>query len=215
MDLIKARYRDDTEFLAAYQSQFLHGGLFVPTTAEYQLGMQVVVEVRYPCLRTPLSIRGFVAWRRPGRRSQMRGGIGVEFLASERNKRDFLLGAVRGEIVDIMQRRHRRIPVQVRVQWRIKEDRGRYSSQIEDIGEGGAFIRTTDFHPIGAALLLDVSVPGSERHITLQGRVAWTRHTVGDEGMGVEFRCRDSGGTRRLRELIRRIEERHYRSAAI
>jgi hypothetical protein len=32
--------------------------------------------------------------------------------------------------------------------------------------------------------------------------VAWSR----TEGVGVEFKCRDIGGMRRLRELIKRIE---------
>ena len=40
----------------------------------------------------------------------------------------------------------------------------------------------------------------------IAGKVAWTRHTTGEEGLGVEFKTRDAGGTRRLKELVRRLE---------
>ena len=48
--------------------------------------------------------------------------------------------------------------------------------------------------------------PGSLRPLEIAGRVAWTRHTEGEEGIGVEFKARDAGGTRRLKELVRRLE---------
>ncbi|MCC6752320.1 MAG: PilZ domain-containing protein [Deltaproteobacteria bacterium] len=214
MMIVRAKFRDPRDFLDSYQSQFQSGGLFVATRLNYGLGSSVVVDVRFPQLRNTVLIRGFVAWRRPGRqRSKVRGGIGVEFLASERLKRDFLLSVARGEVVDIVQRRHRRLPVKLKVEWRLKEARSRYSSLLEDIGEGGAFIRTTDFMPLGSPVILDISVPGSETTIPIEGRVSWTRHTLHDEGMGVEFRCRDQGGARRLKELVRRIEDLAYQAA--
>ncbi|MCA9670895.1 MAG: PilZ domain-containing protein [Myxococcales bacterium] len=207
MKLVRARYRDGSAFMAAYQAQFECGGLFIPTRSQHELGTAVVVDVRFPELRNSISLRGFIAWRRPGRhRSKVRAGIGVEFLASERRKRDFLLGVARGEIVEMLPRRHRRVPVDVEIEWREKDDRSRFRAQLEDIGEGGAFVRTTDFRPVGSEVLLELTPPGSTRTVALQGRVAWTCHTEGEEGMGIEFRCRDVGGARRLKELVRRIE---------
>ena len=41
----------------------------------------------------------------------------------------------------------------------------------------------------------------------IQGRVAWSRDTLGQEGIGIEFQCRDMAGKRRIRELIRRLRE--------
>ena len=98
------------------------------------------------------------------------------------------------------------MPVDVEIEWREKDDRSRFRAQLEDIGEGGAFVRTTDFRPVGSEVLLELTPPGSTRTVALQGRVAWTCHTEGEEGMGIEFRCRDVGGARRLKELVRRIE---------
>jgi Tfp pilus assembly protein PilZ len=206
--VIKAKYKGAEALLDAYQSQFLHGGLFVPTRTEYPLGTRVVVDIRIPELRGNAMLRGYVAWRRPPRQgSALKGGVGVEFLPSERRRRDFVLAVARGEIVDIAQRRHRRLPVHLTVDWRAKDGGAeRTTSQLEDIGERGAFIRTSNFLPLGSSVILELTPPGSRAPIAIQGRVAWTHHTPGEEGLGVHFRCRDAGGARRLRELVRRIE---------
>src|SRR5262249_33566608 len=101
---------------------------------------------------------------------------------------------------------HRRLPVTLVADWRVVFDRKTHHSHVEDIGPGGAFLRTTDFLPPGTEIVLDVTPPGSLRPLEIAGRVAWTRHTVGEEGIGVEFRAREAGGTRRLKELVGRLE---------
>lgn len=207
MNIIRAKYNDGDAYLEAYQDTFLHGGLFIPTRKRYELASSIVLDVRFDGLRNPVLIRGIVSWRRAGkRRTKLRAGIGVEFLASEARKRDFLLAVARGEVVDMAHRRHRRLPVEIRVDWREKLDRTWRISSLDDIGEGGAFIRSREFLPVGTTVVLEITAPGGESRIPIEGAVAWTCHTPGEEGLGVEFRCRDMGGVRRLRELVRRIE---------
>jgi Tfp pilus assembly protein PilZ len=215
MNILRAKFTDSRGFLHAYQAETLHGGLFVATRRKLPLGSAVIVDVRFAELRSVVLVRGFIAWRRAGKnRSKPRAGLGVEFLASEASKREFLLGVARGSIVDIAQRRHRRLPVELRVGWRQKADRGWRISSLEDIGEGGAFIRTTEFLPVGSSVILELAAPGGARQLSIEGRVAWTHHTPGEEGIGVEFRCRDSGGARLLQELVRRIERLEAPAAA-
>jgi Tfp pilus assembly protein PilZ len=208
MRILRARYRTGEEFLRHYQPSFLHGGIFYPTREQkIALGESLVVEISFPELRSRMMLRGFVAWRRPGRhRTKLRAGIGIEFLAADRHKRNYLLAVAKGEVVDMAQRRHRRLPVELQVDWRVKESKSRFQSQLEDIGPGGAFIRTTDFMQPGTEIILDVRPPGSVVPLSVAGRIAWTRHTPGEEGVGVEFKARDAGGVRRLRELVRRLE---------
>jgi len=207
MNILRAKYQDGQGFVQAFQSDSLHGGLFIPTRKKLPLGSPVVVDVRFPELRSVVLVRGFLAWRRAGKnRSKLRAGLGVEFLASEANKCEFLLGVAKGDIIDLVQRRHRRLPVDLRVGWRLKADRTWQINQLDDIGEGGAFIRTTQFLPLGSPVILEIVAPGGERKISIEAKVAWTRHTPGEEGIGVEFKCRDGGGTRLLQELVRRIE---------
>jgi Tfp pilus assembly protein PilZ len=212
MRILKIRYRQAADFLAQYQASseaaFLHGGVFFPTREAIALGESVIVEVRCPELVDRILFRGTVAWRRAGRhRSKTRAGIGVEFLAAERHKRDFLLAFARGELPrEVGKRRHRRLPTVLAVDWRVKEDRSQHQSTIDDIGPGGAFIRTQALAPTGTSIVLEVVPPGAVVPLSIEGRVAWAREAPGEEGLGVEFRCRDTGGLRRLKELVRRLE---------
>ena len=202
-----AKYSSGTVLIEAYQSQFLHGGLFVPTRAAPELASEVILDVRLPELKASTLLRGYVAWRRPAHQGRrLRSGVGVEFLSSERRKRDYLLAVARGEIVDMAQRRYRRVPIELPIGWRSKTDASMMNDTIEDISERGVFIRTRNFRPVGSAVLLELLPPGSQAPVTIQGRVAWTHHTAGEEGIGITFSCRDAGGARRLRELVRRVE---------
>jgi Tfp pilus assembly protein PilZ len=208
MHILVARFRDGEEFLEHYQESFLYGGLFFPTRRVIKPGELVVLDVRMPSLRDYALVRGMVAWHRRGRRGQgIRAGLGIEFLASEQAKRDYLLSLARGERDATSQRRHRRLPTELRVDWRIPNDTDRHLSLVDDIGAGGAFLRTRTKPPVGAAVLMEIVPPGSTAPQTIEGRVAWERLTPGAEGVGIEFRCRDIGGKRRLRELVRRIEK--------
>ena len=207
MNILRAKYLDGQAFLQAYQSDSLHGGLFIPTRRKLPLGSPVVVDIRFPELRSVVLVRGFIAWRRAGKNlSKLRAGLGLEFLASEANKREFLVAVAKGGIIDLAQRRHRRLPVDVRVGWRPKTDQSWRIDNLDDIGEGGAFIRTRQFLPIGSPVIIEIVAPGGERKISIEGKVTWTRHTPGEEGIGLEFKCRDAGGARLLQELVRRIE---------
>lgn len=213
MRILKARYRSGTEFLTQYQSAFPFGGLFYSTREVIPLGEAVLVEVQFPELAGKLLLRGFVAWRMPGRQKtatqpRRRAGIGVEFLAAEGQKRDFLLLVARGELSqNVAPRRHRRLPIELRVDWRVKESRSGFSSILDDICPGGAFLRTREVQPAGTPLVLSLVPPGAAAPLSIEGRVAWARRNPGDEGLGIEFRCRDTGGLRRLRELVRRLEK--------
>src|SRR3954467_1516872 len=214
MRILRARYRTGDEFMRHYQPSLTGGGLFYPTREAIALGEPVIIEVRFPALRNKQMIRGFVAWRRAGKhRTKLRAGLGIEFLAAEAKRRDFVIAVAKGEIVEMITRRHRRLPVTLVADWRVVCDRDTHHSHVEDIGPGGAFLRTTEFLPPGTEIVLDVTPPGSLRPLEIAGRVAWTRHTEGEEGIGIEFKARDAGGTRRLKELVRRLEMLEAESA--
>jgi uncharacterized protein (TIGR02266 family) len=214
MRILRARYRSGEDFLRHYQPSFAGGGVFFPTREALPLGEQVIVEVRFPGLANKQMVRGLVAWRRAGKhRTKLRAGLGIEFHVAESRRRDFLISVAKGEIADMITRRHRRLPVTLVANWRVVFDRETHHSHVEDIGPGGAFLRTTEFMPPGTEIVLDVTPPGSLRPLEIAGRVAWTRHTTGEEGIGVEFKARDAGGTRRLKELVRRLEMLEAESA--
>jgi hypothetical protein len=159
-------------------------------------------------LRDHLLVRAVVVARQRGKRTEgQRAGLTVEFLASERGKRDHLLALARGEIdPKAAQRRYRRVPIEMRIDWRVPQSAERHISLVDDIGTGGAFIRTQTIPPAGTPVVIELRPPGANAAQSIEGRVAWVSHDPSHEGVGVEFRCRDIGGMRRLRELVRRIE---------
>ena len=212
MRILRLRYRTGAELLEDYQPSMLHGGLFHATREQIPVGEGVILEVTFPELAERVLLRGFVSYRRAGRhrgegRPGQRAGVGIELLASERGKRDYLLQVARGELRQpVAPRRHRRLPVEVPVDFRVREGRERHVATLDDIGPGGAFIRTRELHAAGTPVVLSVVPPGAEAPLLIEARVAWARQAPGEEGLGVEFRCRDTGGLRRLKELCRRLE---------
>jgi len=207
MRILRARYRSGEELMRHYQPSLPGGGVFFPTREAIPLGTPVILEIRFPGLCNKQLLRGFVAWRRAGKhRTKLRAGLGIEFLGAEAKRRDFVIAVAKGEIVEMITRRHRRLPVTLVADWRVVCDRDTHHSHVEDIGPGGAFLRTTEFLPPGTEIVLDVTPPGSLRPLEIAAKVCWTRHTEGEEGIGVEFKARDAGGTRRLKELVRRLE---------
>jgi type IV pilus assembly protein PilZ len=208
MRVLKARHKEAADFLGSYLPSLPHGGIFFPTRDPLPLGENVMVEIRFPELTDRMVVRGQVVWRQAGRhRQKIRAGVGIEFLAGEAKKRDFLLAMARGEMnAEVAQRKFRRVPVEWRVDWRVKEERVQFSAVLDDIGAGGAFLRTPRLQDEGTALVIDLLPPGAAAPLSIEARVAWTRGGSGEEGVGVEFRCRDTGGLRRLKELVRRLE---------
>jgi Tfp pilus assembly protein PilZ len=213
--ILRARYRSGEDFLHHYQDAPSGGGIFFPTREAMPLGTPVILEVRFPGLANKQLLCGFVAWRRAGKhRIKVRAGIGIELYPAEAQRRDFLLAVAKGEIADAVARRYRRLPVQLAASWRVLHERGSRVSEVEDIGPGGAFLRTTALVPRGTKVVLDVTPPGCVQSIEIAGCVAWTRDVEGEEGIGVEFTARDAGGARRLKELVRRLELLEADSAA-
>lgn len=207
MDIIKAKYLSTEAFLDAFLSDTPYGGLFIPTRAKHQIGKQVVVYIRFPGLRSKVLVSGTVAWRRTGKREpKMRAGLGIEFMPQERHTRDFLLQVASGSAGDPYQRRFRRLPVGLSVDWKTRTAEPWSVAAVTDIGMGGTFIETPAVMPVGSTVILGVLAPGGEQKIIIEGTVAWNSTTPAREGMGVEFRCRDLGGKRLVREIIRRLE---------
>ena len=207
MSILIARFQDAEEFLDRYLST-PSGGLFQPTRKAIELGESVLLDIRMPLLKDSMMIRGTVAWRQRGKRGTgQRAGLGIDFAESEHAKRDHLLDLARGNRQpEEAQRRHRRLPIALPVHWRVPSKTEHHTGSLDDIGAGGVFIRTSAKPPAGTPLVLELASPGRAGSQSIEGRVAWTRAAPGIEGVGVEFRCRDIGGMRRLRELIRRIE---------
>ena len=208
--LLRARFSSREEFLSFYLATPLDGGMFFPTREALPVGQEMAVEVRFPGLVAKTVLRCRVAWRRRGRhRSKLRAGVGIEFLPMEVTKRDFLLRVARGERERdaLPKRRHRRVPTEMRVTWRLKEEPHLATGTLDNIALGGALLRTAVAAPVGRDIIVALSPPGAARPAEVEGRIAWCVPVgAGGVAIGVQFKARDVGGVRRLKEVVRRVE---------
>jgi Tfp pilus assembly protein PilZ len=198
--------RNSRDFGALFQTGTPHGGVFYPTRKKLATGTPVTVRVRLGRRQPPLLLSGKVLWRRPGRHlEKIRAGVAVEFLASEQAKVDYLLQLARGGGSIKSRRRHERVPVDLLVSWRPVGASGGQEGRLLDIGRGGAFVRCELPVRGDEQVVLEIAPPGAEVPRAFTARVAWTGKVGNETGFGVEWRARDAGGGRRIRELVRRL----------
>jgi Tfp pilus assembly protein PilZ len=207
MTILKAHFANGAAFLEHYLPELASGGIFFATRKPLAIGEPVVVSIRLGKRRSPTLVRGQVVWRRPGKHStKTKAGIGIEFLASETQTREYLVSVAKGDSTEMMSRRHQRLPVELPVRWEVPGALQDNAGILRDIGRGGAFVMTEEPLPNDTDVVLKVSPPGAEVAMPLSARVAWRGHPGGEHGFGVEWKARDAGGTRRIKELVRRIE---------
>jgi Tfp pilus assembly protein PilZ len=202
MQILKARFHSREDFDEAYNSELPHGGLFVPTTTPLATGDQVVVEIFCKGLPNKVMLRSEVrTWRPALPRLRVRAGALVAFLPEESDKRSFMLAALDGEVV-ARKRRHTRMPVTIPVKFRTAGNLEVQDGEMVEISLGGALLRAEGVLPaLGTDVVIDVRLPGGAVPVPLSGRVAYHAET----GAGIKFLYRDGGGSRRIRELIRRL----------
>src|SRR5438105_1680315 len=87
-------------------------GLFVPGGDPPNVGERVTVEVIFQGGPRVL-LHGFVLWRRTSGDARARPGVGVGIDGAEGSKLRYLIGYVRGGLIDV--REKRRLPVRLRV----------------------------------------------------------------------------------------------------
>jgi len=203
MQFLKARFHSRDEFLEAYSRELENGGLFVATTTPLEPGSAVVIDLHCDGLPNKVLLRATVhSWRPALPRLRIRAGAVVAFEAAERDKREFVLAALGGEIAPAHRRKHTRIPVSVPVRFRLAADNELSPGQLVEISIGGALLESHLDLPIGTDLVLSLMPPGGIAPIEISARV---NYVGGPRKAGVKFLFRDGGGSRRLRELIRRI----------
>jgi Tfp pilus assembly protein PilZ len=203
MQILKVRYRTNREFLDSYQHDLVGGGIFCPTTTPLKSGMPVICELSIPALPNKVLIRGAVkSWRPALPRLRVRAGAVVEFDAEEKDKKQFIVETVTGERQPGPRRKHTRLPVELPVKWRTVGTADFTSGGLSEISVGGALLRAEQQLDLGTEVILEVTPPGAVSPIPISGKV--TYHGPGGS-TGIKFQYRDGGGSRRLRELIRRL----------
>jgi hypothetical protein len=93
------------------------------------------------------------------------------------------LRTLRGWLLSLRGRRsHTRAPSNGGIDWRAFGSGVHHLSEIADLSEGGAFVRTASPRPVGSPIVLDVATADGVA-LDVHARVAW----VTGAGMGLRF----------------------------
>ena len=85
--VIQLSIKEKGALYAAYIPLFAEGGIFVPSSREYKLGMDVYVLLTLPDDPQRYPVAGKVAWiTAPGTAGSRTQGIGIRFPADEKSK---------------------------------------------------------------------------------------------------------------------------------
>jgi hypothetical protein len=202
--ILRVRCRNLREFEAHLLPDLPNGGAFCPTTTELQPGTPVVVEFACDALPNKVLIRGSVlSWRAALPRMRVRAGATVEFDPDEAPKRDFVVQTMRGARPPTRRRKHTRIPIGVPVKVREANQLDATEAELREISVSGGLLTGPIQPPVGTDVVLELAPPGSEAPFDLSGRVVYH---AGPNQTGVRFLYREGGGSRRLRELVRRFK---------
>ncbi len=204
MNILKLRIKSADEWGELYQTDLPNGGLFVPTTTELEAGDTAVVELASPQLPNKVMIRTVVrSWRPALPRLRVRAGAVVEFEGDEITKRDFVADVFSGKRGgEIPRRRQSRLPVSIPVKFRLASTASFQDGAISEISVGGAMLNTSAPLPLDSDIVLEVVPPGGAAPLAISGKVSYH---VPSGATGVKFMYRDGDGSRRLRELVRRL----------
>jgi hypothetical protein len=164
----------------------------------------VIVELVCKALPNRVLIRGsVVSWRPALPRLRVRAGAVVKFDSEESAKRDFVLETLGGKRSPTPRRRHTRIPIGLGIRIRIGPEPDYMPAELREISVSGALLAAAVQPALGTDVVVEVIPPGGMAPMELSGRVIYH---AGEGGTGIKFLFREGGGSRRLRELVRRFK---------
>ncbi len=199
MTRLKLNLVDRADFHKYYEAS---QGMFVPGSDPPGVGERVTVEVIFQGGPRVL-LHGAVLWRRTAGDARARPGAGIGIDGAEQAKLRYLIGYVRGGLIDVRERR--RLPVRLRVAY--TGSKGRRVNFTRDLNEEGAFVRTAEMLDLGATTLLLVSPPGGDyKPLEVQATVTRQHTEGGDRGVGVRFDFRDEQERARWSAFVHKLE---------
>ncbi len=107
-----------------------------------------------------------------------------------------------------------RLGLQVEVS--VNSEHNFYTGFTENISEGGVFIATYNYLPIGTRFKFSFTLPDSEQPIEAIGEVRWVREYSGEDdagvspGMGVRFVQIDEADLGRIKRFLQQRDPLFY-----
>ena len=206
MRTIFIHYDDGADFLRVFLNDLPGGGLFVPTTEEFEIDEEIALELFFPRIVEGLLICGKVNWRRsPTKwRSALPAGIGVSFGSGERSRVEFLIDFCKG-VLDSLRKPGRRVPVDFKAN--ILSKGKCLGGRAKDLSRGGAFILIDTLLEENTAVELDLFIEETSGPERFNGHVVWCRAQGRDPGVGIRFDFGSAVRRRRIARLVGEVED--------
>lgn len=205
MNILRLRCQDAEEFESVLRKDENGTLVFCPTTTPLISDTPVVIELVCKALPNRVMIKGIVLqWRPALPRLRVRAGVTVRFDEAEGQKVAFVTETLRGIRPPAPRRKHTRLPVALPATLRIEGQPLTSQVELREISVSGALVGGIAPPPIGTEVVLEFVPPGGEAPMDLAGRVLYH---ASEDGTGIRFLFREGGGSRRLRELVRRIKQ--------
>lgn len=205
LNILRLRCQDADEFESALLQTESGSAVFCPTTTAHEVGAAVVVELVCKALPNRVMIKGTVQqWRPALPRLRVRAGATILFDSAEAQKVAFVIETLQGVRPPTPKRKHQRLPVALPARIRVGNDPQVIDVQLCEISVSGGLVNGMTPPPIDTDLVLEFTPPGGEAPMDLAGRVLYH---AGEDGTGIRFLFREGGGSRRLREVVRRIKQ--------
>jgi len=203
MSRLKLHLVERGDFSKFYDPNTPGGGLFVASADPPPIGTQRTIEVVFQGGPRVL-LHGKVLWRRATGDQRARPGVGVGFDPTEQVKLNYILGYVRGGLLDV--RRRVRLPVRLRVAYTAPSGQRRINF-TRDINDEGAFVRTAELLKEGDSTQLLLSPPGEGyKPIELRATVTRVQNDGNDRGVGVRFDFTNDEEKARLETFMKKLE---------
>jgi len=200
---LKLHVVERSDFAKFYDPNTPGGGLFVANSDPPIIGSPQTVEVVFQGGPRVL-LHGKVLWRRATGDARARPGVGVGFDATERAKLNYLIGYVRGGLLDVRERK--RLPVRLRVAY-LGPSGQRRINFTRDINEEGAFVRASQLLEVGATTMLLITPPGEGyKPVEMRATVARQQNDGLDRGIGVRFLLDSEDERARVHQFLAKLE---------
>ncbi len=92
---------DNKELHAHYMPFIQSGAIFVPTTAEYELGDTAIAHVMLKQVGKKIPIHGKVAWITPTGQAGVKAGIGIQFSGANAGKIKQFIEKMLGTLLNV------------------------------------------------------------------------------------------------------------------
>ncbi len=203
MSRLKLHLVERSDFAKVYDPNTPGGGLFVANSDPPQVGSQHTVEVVFQA-GPRILLHGKVLWRRATGDARTRPGVGIGFDATERTKLNFVMGYVRGGLIDVRERK--RLPVRLRVAY-LGPGGIRRINFTRDLNEEGAFVRASHLLEVGESTLLLITPPSdSYTPVEVRATVARQQNDGVERGMGVRFSFKSEEERAHLQSFVEKLE---------